>query len=427
MAISDVSAFAHLTDADIESLAVELDTIRLGIEDALGERDARYIRRTIAAQRTLEVAGRVILAASSKRSAWFAGAITLGVAKIVENMEIGHNVMHGQWDWMNDPEIHSSTWEWDMSGASKHWRFTHNFMHHKYTNILGMDDDVGYGLLRVTRDEKWKPFNLGNLLYNTMLALGFEWGVGLQHLELGRMFKGRDDRDATMVRMREFSAKAGRQLAKDYVAWPAVTSLSPGATFKSTLKANAVANVIRNVWANAVIFCGHFPDGAEKFTKTDMVGETKGEWYLRQMLGSANFEGGPALRFMSGNLCHQIEHHLYPDLPSNRLHEISVRVRQVCDKYDLPYTTGSFLMQYGKTWRTIAKLSLPDKYLRDTADNAPETRSERMFTELEPGFGVTDPATGRRRGLKTAIATVRGWRRAKRAEKRTPKRTDLAA
>ncbi|HVQ52258.1 MAG TPA: fatty acid desaturase [Mycobacterium sp.] len=426
MAITDVPAFAHLTESDIENLAVELDAIRLDIEDSRGEHDSRYIRRTIAAQRAVEVAGRLMLAASSRRSAWWAGTVTLGVAKIIENMEIGHNVMHGQWDWMNDPEIHSSTWEWDMSGASKHWRFTHNFMHHKYTNILGMDDDVGYGLLRVTRDDKWTPFNLGNVLYNTMLALGFEWGVGLQHLELGRMFKGRDDRDATMLRLREFSAKAGRQLAKDYVAWPAVTSLSPGATFKSTLKANAVANVIRNVWANAVIFCGHFPDGAEKFTKTDMVGETKGEWYLRQMLGSANFEGGPALRFMSGNLCHQIEHHIYPDLPSSRLHEISVRVRQICDKYDLPYTTGSFLVQYGKTWRTIAKLSLPDKYLRDTADNAPETRSERMFTELEPGFGVTDPATGRRRGLKTAIATVRGWRRAKRAEKRT-QRDDLAA
>src|SRR6478736_544260 len=167
-----------------------------------------------------------MLAAGSRRSAWWAGTVTMGVAKIIENMEIGHNVMHGQWDWMNDPEIHSSTWEWDMSGASKHWRFTHNFMHHKYTNILGMDDDVGYGLLRVTRDEKWKPFNLGNLFFNTMLALGFEWGVGLQHLELGRMFKGRDDRDATMLRMREFSAKAGRQLAKDYVAWPAVTSVA---------------------------------------------------------------------------------------------------------------------------------------------------------------------------------------------------------
>ena len=311
MAISDVSAFAHLTDADIESLAVELDTIRLGIEDSLGERDARYIRRTIAAQRTLEVAGRVILAASSKRSAWFAGAITLGVAKIVENMEIGHNVMHGQWDWMNDPEIHSSTWEWDMSGASKHWRYTHNFMHHKYTNILGMDDDVGYGMLRVTRDQPWTPFNLGNLLYNTALAIGFEWGIGLQPLELEKFFKGQSDRKAVLVQVREFSIKAGRQVGKDYAAFPALTSLSPGATYNSTLTADALANVIRNVWSNAVIFCGHFPDGAEKFTKTDIAGETKGQWYLRQMLGSANFGAGPALRFMSGNLCHQIEHHLF--------------------------------------------------------------------------------------------------------------------
>jgi fatty acid desaturase len=407
MAITDVPAFTHLTDADIESLAVELDAIRLDIEESRGECDSRYIRRTIAAQRALEVAGRVVLAASSRRSAWWAGTVTSAVAKIIENMEIGHNVMHGQWDWMNDREIHSSTWEWDMSGASKHWRYTHNIMHHKYTNILGMDADVGYGVLRVTRDQRWTPFNLSNLFFNTILAVGFEWGIGLQPLELEKFFKGQSDRKANHVRVRELSIKAGRQVFKDYVAFPALTSLSPGATYKSTLTANAVANVIRNVWSNAVIFCGHFPDGAEKFTKTDMVGETKGQWYLRQMLGSANFDAGSALRFMSGNLCHQIEHHLYPDLPSNRLQEISVRVRQVCDKYDLPYTTGSLLVQYGKTWRTIAKLSLPNSYLRDTADNAAETRSERMFTELEPDVAATNPATGRRRGLKTAIAAVR--------------------
>jgi len=407
MAITDIPAFAHLTDADIENLAVELDAIRLDIEDSRGERDARYIRRTIAAQRALDVAGRLMLTGSSKRSAWWAGTVTLGLAKIIENMEIGHNVMHGQWNWMNDPEIHSSTWEWDMSGASKHWRSTHNFQHHKYTNILGMDDDVGYSILRVTRDQPWKGYNIGNLLFNTILALGFEWGIALQPIEFGKIFARGPDRETTLLQVREFSAKAGRQVVKDYVAFPALTALSPAATYKSTLIGNVVANVLRNIWANAVIFCGHFPDGAEKFTKIDMIGETRGQWYLRQMLGSANFEAGPALRFISGNLCHQIEHHLYPDLPSNRLHEISVRVRQVCDKYDLPYTTGSFLMQYGKAWRTIAKLSLPDRYLRDTADDAPETRSERMFTQLEPGFAGTDPATGRRRGLKTAIAAVR--------------------
>ncbi|BBY00184.1 fatty acid desaturase family protein [Mycobacterium seoulense] len=406
MAITDIAAFAHLTDADIENLAIELDAIRQDIEDSLGERDARYIRRTIAAQRAVEVAGRLMLTASAKRSAWWAGTVTLGLAKIIENMEIGHNVMHGQWNWMNDPEIHSSTWEWDMSAASKHWISSHNFQHHKYTNILGMDDDVGYFILRVTRDQPWQRFNVGNLLFNAILALGFEWGIGLQTVDFEKLVKAGPERALTLQQAREFSAKAGRQVVKDYIAFPALTSLSPAATYKSTLKANAVANVIRNIWANAVIFCGHFPDGADKFTKTDMTGETRGQWYLRQMLGSANFEAGPALRFMSGNLCHQIEHHLYPDLPSNRLHEVSIRVRQICDKYDLPYTTGSFLMQYGKAWRTIAKLSLPDRHLRDTADDAPETRSERMFTDLEPGFGGIDLKTGRRRGLKTAIAAI---------------------
>ncbi len=411
MAITDIPAFAHLTDADIENLAVELDAIRQDIEDSRGARDARYIRRTIAAQRALDVAGRLVLTASSKGSAWWAGTVTLGLAKIIENMEISHNVMHGQWNWMNDPEIHSSTWEWDMVGASKHWRFTHNFQHHKYTNILGLDDDVGYTVLRVTRDQPWEPFNLGNLLVNTILAFGFEWGIGFQPIEFTKLFKAGPDRATDVQLMREFAAKAGRQVVKDYVVFPALSLLSPVATYRSTLKANIVANVIRNIWANAVIFCGHFPDGAEKFTKTDVIDETRGRWYLRQMLGSSNFDAGPAMRLMSGNLCYQIEHHLYPDLPSNRLHEISVRVRHLCDKYDLPYTTDSFLMQYGKAWRTIAKLSLPDRYLRDTADDAPETRSERMFSGLERGFTETGLTSARRSGLKTAITAVRQRRR----------------
>jgi len=403
MAITDIEAFAHLTDADIEALATELDAIRTDIEEALGERDARYIHRTIAAQRGLEVAGRLLLAFGSKRVAWWAGTASLSLAKIIENMEIAHNVLHGQWDWMNDPEIHSSTWEWDMVGVSKHWRITHNVAHHKYTNILGMDDDVGYGVLRVTRDESWKPRNLLNLVINAVLALQFEWGIALQHLEL-RKIGDPETRDAAVVRLTELSTKAARQLAKDYAVYPASTALSPKAGFGSTLRANLTANVIRNIWANAVIFCGHFPDGAEKFSLGDLAAEGRGQWYLRQMLGSANIDAGPVLAFLTGNLAYQIEHHLYPDLPSRRLAEISARVRQVCEKYDLPYTSGPLPVQYSKTWRTIAKLSLPDRFLRDSADDAPETRSERMFDVLAPAE--------RPRGLKTALAAVRRRRRA---------------
>ncbi|HLS76692.1 MAG TPA: fatty acid desaturase [Nocardia sp.] len=415
MAISDVKEYAHLTEADVEALGAEFDAIRREIESSRGESDARYIRNVIRLQRGLEISGRAILFGSRKRPAWLLGAGLLGVAKIIENMEIGHNVMHGQWDWMNDPEIHSTSWEWDNTDPSKHWKHTHNYLHHKYTNVLGLDDDIGYGLLRVTRDQRWKPFNLGNPVYNLILQLMFQYGVAIQHLELGKVATGRikpgTPERAEFERKRdEVIEKVGKQVLKDYVIFPALT----GPAWKSTLTANMTANMIRNVWSNTIIFCGHFPDGAEKFTKKDVDNETQAEWYLRQMLGSANISGGKLLHFMSGNLSHQIEHHLYPDLPSNRYAEIAVRVRELCDKYDLPYTTGPLPAQYFKAWRTILKLSLPDKYLRRTADDAPETASERRFQgETAP---VVDPVTGKRRGLRTALAQQRrrfGRRRAR--------------
>ncbi|MFW0789029.1 fatty acid desaturase family protein [Gordonia sp. CPCC 205333] len=421
MAISDILEYAHLSHSDIEALGAELDAIRADIEADRGERDARYIRNTIRFHRGLELTGRALIFGSTRRSMWWAGASALGIAKIIENMELGHNVMHGQWDWMNDPEVHSTSWEWDNTGPSAHWKHTHNYIHHKYTNVLGMDDDVGYGLLRVTRDQRWRPFYLGNIFYNTLLAMFFEYGVAAQHLELGRKRKTEADRLALKRDLADVGTKVGRQIGKDYVVYPAAVGLvkrSPKAATKA-MTANLLANIIRNVWTNAVIFCGHFPDGAEKFTKKDMAGESQAQWYLRQMLGSANFRSGPVLGFMSGNLSYQIEHHLFPDLPSNRLAEISVRVRALCEKYDLPYTTGSLPVQYAKSWRTIAKLSLPNKYLSATSDDAPETASERRFDNLGADdkrlFRTIDSTTGRRRGLRSAIAAVRSGANAKSA------------
>lgn len=406
MAISDVKEYAHLTEADVEALGAEFDAIRRDIESTRGEKDARYIRNVIRLQRALEISGRAVLYAGFLPPAWFAGVALLGTAKIIENMEIGHNVMHGQWDWMNDPEIHSTHWEWDNAGPSKHWKHTHNYLHHKYTNVLGMDDDIGYGLLRVTRDQRWKPFNIGNPVYNLVLQSLFEYGVAIQHLELGKIAAGKvkpgtPERAEFDRKVDEVLAKIKKQALKDYVVFPLLT----GPLFFHTLTANLAANVVRNVWSNAVIFCGHFPDGAEKFTKADIDNETRAQWYLRQMLGSANISGGKIMHFMTGNLSHQIEHHLFPDLPSNRYAEVAVRVRELCDKYDLPYTTGSLPVQYFKAWRTILKLSLPNKYLRHTADDAPETASERRFNGQ--AVPTIDPVTGKRRGLRTAIAEGR--------------------
>ncbi|MRH87793.1 acyl-CoA desaturase [Nocardia sp. SYP-A9097] len=418
MAITDIKTFAHLTEADIETLGRELDTIRRDVELSLGERDAKYIRRVIRAQRLLEAAGRATLFGSRNRWAWLGGTALLSVAKIIENMELGHNISHGQWDWMNDPEIHSTSWEWDMTGSSSQWQRAHNYSHHTYTNILDMDEDLGFGILRMTRDEEWKPINLAQPVANLVLAALFEWGIALHDLDAAKKQIGIPQSEWFSEPTKIFLRKAGKQVAKDFVIYPALT----GPAWKSTLKANATANLVRNLWAYAVIFCGHFPDGAQKFTEEQFENETQGEWYLRQMLGSANFEAGPTMALMSGNLSFQIEHHLFPDIPSNRYAEVSVKVKELCDKYDLPYTTGSIAKQYLLAFRTIHKLALPDQWLRRTSDDAPETSSERKFAGVtlpplpsmpslqdgqewlaEHNWTGVDPVTGERRGLRSAL------------------------
>ncbi|WP_243710790.1 acyl-CoA desaturase [Actinomadura sp. KC216] len=351
-----VSTTGHLKDDDYEAIARELDALREEIIGGLGERDAAYIRRVIRWQRGLEIGGRALLMASSLPPAWIAGTATLAVAKILENMEIGHNVMHGQWDWMRDPKIHSTTWEWDNVSPSDQWKHTHNFVHHTFTNILGKDRDIGYGLLRVSPEQEWSRAHLAQPIYNVLLAMFFEYGVAMHDLEVEEIQEGTDDKEVTKAKLRAIGRKILRQWGKDYVAFP----LLSGPQFLSTLAANFTANVVRNVWAHAVIFCGHFPGDIEVFEEERLEGETKGEWYVRQLLGSGNITGGRLFHLMTGNLSHQIEHHLFPDMPSNRYAEIAPRVRALCDKYGVPYHTGSLSKQVGSTWKKIFRYALPN-------------------------------------------------------------------
>ncbi len=406
MAITDVPEYAHLSGDDLEALAIALDAIRSEVEDSRGVKDRKYIRRAIAFQRCLELAARLTIGGSKNKLGWAVGTAALAAAKCIENMELSHNITHGQWDWMNDPEIHSSTWEWDMVGPSKHWQSSHNHLHHVFTNIVGVDDDLGFGVLRVTRDQEWTPGALAQPLRAVLLAVAFEWGVALHGLYAVR------DRETTdagkSLHKRTMVNKMARQIVKDYVVFPALSRRR----WRSALAANVVANGLRNVWAYMVIVCGHFADGAEKFTPSVLESETKPEWYLRQMLGSANFRAGPVLAFMSGNLCYQIEHHLFPDLPSNRYPEIAERVRALCVTYDLPYTTGPLLRQYLLTVRTICKLALPDRFLFATADDAPETASENRFRSAAgQSQARVEDNDMRRRGLLTAITNHGDHRR----------------
>jgi NADPH-dependent stearoyl-CoA 9-desaturase len=364
-AISNDAPRWPMSAEEIAALGAELEAIRRRVEAEVGEDDARYIRRIVATQRLAEIGGRALLFAGALPPAWVAGTMLLSLSKILENMEIGHNVIHGQYDFLNDPVLKGTRYEWDIVCDGDQWRHAHNYMHHTFTNVVGKDRDVGYGFLRVADQQPWQPLHLLQPLGAVGLMLLFQWGIAMHDLELDKALGGELPWREALPRWRPFLRKASRQVLKDYVLFPLLAG--PVAPF--VFAGNLSANAIRNVWAFLIIFCGHFPEAAHMYSPAEVEGETRAGWYLRQIGGSANIEGGSWLHVLSGNLSHQIEHHLFPDLPSCRYAEIAPQVKAVCQKYGVPYTTGTFGHQLRSVARRIVRMALPPK-------RAPSRRGE---------------------------------------------------
>jgi linoleoyl-CoA desaturase len=390
------SPLAGLSTEQIDALGREFDAIRDRTRADLGERDRRYIESMIAMHRRLAVLSRVLLLGSRYRPARLAGTAALSAAKILENMEIGHNVLHGQWDWMNDPRIHSSTWDWDTASTAEAWKHSHNYVHHTFTNIRGKDKDLGYEIMRIDPLQKWHPVYLLQPFYNLLLMAFFEWGVAVHDLDFEAIRKGEKSKAQIKRELAGIRQKAKSQIVKDYIAWPLLSGLAMTAldlalearagkgrrgrgrrrrggvagalqsaltggrqAFRSTARADATANLVRNVWSYSIIFCGHFPDQTYTFSSEEVEDESRGGWYVRQLTGAANIEGGPLFHVASGNLGYQVEHHLFPDLPSTRYAEIAPQVKDICERYGLPYNSGPFMQQLGMVQRTILRLALP--------------------------------------------------------------------
>ena len=405
---------ARLSEEQIEELGREFDAIHDEVYEDLGDRDRTYIVSMIALHRRLAVLRRVLLIGSRLWPAWILGTAANSSAKILENMEIGHNVLHGQWDWMNDPQIHSSTWDWDTASTAEAWKHSHNYIHHTYTNILGKDKDLGYEIMRIDPHQKWHPVYLLQPFYNVLLMLLFEWGVAFHDLDLEAIRAGEKDHKQVLSELKGIAVKARTQIAKDYIAWPLISALAAGAartavqaatgeldaagrrrpgsrlrrlasrgprakpkwqdrvlaiggtalrngaaTYRATLYANLTANMIRNLWAHAIIFCGHFPDQTYTFTQEETANESRGGWYVRQLTGAANIDGSAFFHVASGNLGYQVEHHLFPDMPSTRYAEIAPRIKAICANHGLPYNSGPFRKQWGSVNRTIIRLAFP--------------------------------------------------------------------
>jgi linoleoyl-CoA desaturase len=354
----DTSSVLNLTRTQLDALGAELDAIAAKVRSELGDRDVAHMRRVIRWSNGLAATGRALLHAGPGPLSFLAGTISLSLGKILENMEVGHNLMHGQYDWTGDPSWHSANYEWDIVCDGDNWRHFHNYEHHTYTNVLGLDRDIGYETLRLFPEQKWQIHHILQPFHALVLALHFQWGVAIHDLRIEDLATGKQTPREFWERSRGFRRKAAWQLGKDYVFFPALALWR----WPRVLAGNLIANGIRNVWTFVVIFCGHFPEGAEVFAQQPTEGESRGAWYARQICGSANLDGSPLFYLMTGHLSHQIEHHLFPDIPAYRYPELAPAVREICDRYGLPYNRGSLLKQFGSVVGKLFRYALPNRW-----------------------------------------------------------------
>ncbi|ATO20454.1 acyl-CoA desaturase [Acinetobacter sp. LoGeW2-3] len=371
-----------LSPEQIQEFGAKVDAIRREVMEDVGEKDAEYIYKIRNFVRYSEIASRgMLMVAGWLPPVWLLGTGLLGISKIVENMELGHNVMHGQFDWMNDPSLNGSTYDWDTIATGDDWKYTHNYIHHTYTNIVGMDHDVGYGLIRVSESQPWELRFIWNIPLTIQLMVFFEWYVGVQRLHLEdviayktKTWKQVWDEAAPLRK------KMRRQVLKDYVFFPIIAGPNAIPVFTG----NAVANVIRSLWASAVIFNGHFTEDAETFEMDNTDNETRAEWYLRQIRGSSNFSGTEWLHILSGNLSHQIEHHLFPDMPANRYSEVAPKIKALCAEYGIHYNEASFMKQFSTVWVRVAKCSVPNEWHTQIAEKVQSVKS--IFNGVKAKF-----------------------------------------
>jgi len=203
--------------------------------------------------------------------------------------------MHGQYDWTGDPALDGARYEWDIACTGTDWPLA-QLRAHTFTNVLGRDRDVGYGFLRVSR-AALAPRPPRAAVGAALLALLFQWGVGMHDLHLDDTLAGRQSLAELRRRGAPFARKAAWQLAKDYVVLPALASAT-----RRRARGKSPGERRAQRWTFAVIFCGHFPAGVEVFREADTRDERRGDWYLRQLRGSANIEGGRAFHVMTATL-----------------------------------------------------------------------------------------------------------------------------
>jgi fatty acid desaturase len=351
-------------DERLAAFARALDQLRKDVEAELGAPDVAHVERIAALSRRMEWLGRILLHVSIEPVGFSTGVIALWLHKTLELMEIGHTVLHGTYDQVPGAEaFQAEGFHWKAPIDEESWRASHNVRHHQYTNIAGRDPDLDFGGLRLSARIPHRLVHRLQPVTNLATWTAFAAAINLHATGLLEVYARSEASPILPDRSWRSRWDAHRRAFRKYVPYYArefvFFPLLAGPFFWKPLLGNALSEVGRDVYAGATIYCGHV--GASDYAPGSRAGG-KGRWYAMQVEAARNFEVPLPVSILCGALNLQIEHHLFPRLPPNRLRAIAPRVRALCETYGVKYRSASWGSVLRDVLTRLRELGVPDSH-----------------------------------------------------------------
>ena len=356
------------TTALYDQIEAEFDAIKQRYRQELGAKDVAYITGMRRNSRIAEVIGRGLLWFGHDPITFVLGVGLTWLHRNLEAIEIGHNVLHGQYDYFPEiPQFHSHNFKWKAPVDEEGWRREHNGQHHVHTNVFEKDPDLNHGILRMNDQTPWNTYHRWQVpMYLFVVYPIVLYGFNAQNLGIRQEYRERKfpegnkgyalvEPGGTPEQIKKRANRAvNRVLFKEYVLMP-LLALATGYSALRVLIANALVDGLNSYWIALTIQATHF---TEPLQPEDALSH-KGRWYISQLDSSVNFKGSRRMSILCGHLNYQVEHHLFPDIPSHRYPDMAKEVKAVCAKYNLPYkcnpTWGRAIRNYLGTMWTYSK------------------------------------------------------------------------